>query len=191
MIEFHLSGGHAIKKQGKEQHSINDQIVHREVRLIDKAGKQLGVFPIEQAKRMAKDAGLDLVLVADKVAPVICKLIDYGQFRYESRKKRSQSKVVKDVLKEVKVSCKIADGDYKVRLKRAHDFLAKGYKVKVSLFFRGREIVHADLGVKVMERFVEDSVDYGKPLSNDIKLSGRNLSVVLAPQKKVVGKPQQ
>ena len=140
---------------------------------------------------MAKDAGLDLVLVADKATPVICKLIDYGQFRYESRKKRSQSKVVKDVLKEVKVSCKIADGDYKVRLKRAHDFLTKGYKVKVSLFFRGREIVHADLGVKVMERFVEDSVDYGKPLSNDIKLSGRNLSVVLAPHKKLVGKPQQ
>ncbi len=144
----------------------------------------MGVFPIEQAKRMAKDARLDLVLVADKTKPVICKLIDYGQFRYESRKKKSQSKTIKDVLKEVKVSSKIADGDYKVRLKRAHDFLAKGYKVKVSLFFRGREIVHSSLGVNVMKRFIDDSIDYGKPLSNDIKLSGRNLSVVLAPQKK-------
>jgi translation initiation factor IF-3 len=165
-------------------HIVNDKITSRSVRLVDKTGNQLGVLPTEQAQRMAKDAGLDLVLVSEKSVPPICKLIDYGQFKYETKKKKSQAKVAKNIIKEVKVSCKIASGDYKVRLNRAHDFLEKGYKVKVSLFFRGREIVHVDLGRDVLRNFIEDSKEYGKALSNDLKLSGRHLSIVLAPHKK-------
>lgn len=133
---------------------------------------------------MAKDSGLDLVLVSDKSVPPICKLINYGQFKYESSKKKSSAKSTKTIIKEVKVSCKIASGDYQVRLNRAHDFLDKGYRVKVSLFFRGREIVHADLGKQVLTNFINDSKDYGKVLSNDLKLSGRHLSIMLVPIKK-------
>jgi translation initiation factor IF-3 len=174
-----MKGGNSIKK-----HIINEKIRAKEVRLIDDEGKQLGVVSLAEAREMAESKGLDLLLVSKDVEPPICKLINYGQFLYQQKKKSKQNKAGKsaNVIKEIKLSHKISIHDYNVRVNAAKKFLGKKNKVKLTIFFRGREITYRDnLGVQTAERFLEDILDYGSK-DNDIVKSGRNLTVLINPK---------
>lgn len=160
---YFFKGGSGINRELL----INDEIRYRSVRVIDDAGQQLGVLPIEQARQAALQKELDLVLIAPEASPPVCKILDYGRYRYELVKKDKESRKHqrKGLLKELKMSPKIGVHDFQVRVKQAKGFLAKGHKVKVVIFFRGREVTHADLGFDLLKRFVnivtEGVVEFG------------------------------
>jgi len=142
------------------------------------------VLALDEAKRIAQEKDLDLLLVSKDVDPPICKLINYGQFMYQQKKKSKQNKAKKssNVIKEIKLSHKISIHDYNVRVNHAKKFLSKKNKVKLTIFFKGREITYRDnLGVQTAERFLEDIQDYGTK-DNDIVKSGRNLTVLINPK---------
>lgn len=142
------------------------------------------MLALDEAKRIAQEKDLDLLLVSKDVDPPICKLINYGQFMYQQKKKSKQNKAKKssNVIKEIKLSHKISIHDYNVRVNHAKKFLSKKNKVKLTIFFKGREITYRDnLGVQTAERFLEDIQDYGTK-DNDIVKSGRNLTVLINPK---------
>lgn len=165
------------------EHLINEEIRAKEVRLIGSNGDQLGIKPFREALQIAQDAGLDLVNVAPTAKPPVCRIMDYGKYRYEMQKKekeaRKNQKVVE--LKEVRFSATIDEHDFQTKLRNVVKFLKDGDKVKMSVRFRGREIAHADIGQKVLERVaaeVEDiSVVERKP-----KLEGRSMIMILSPK---------
>jgi translation initiation factor IF-3 len=152
--------------------------------VVSSEGKQLGVMPAEKARNLARESGLDLVLIAPTGKPPVCRIADLGKLKYEAEKKekeaRKSSKGV-GVLKELKLSVKIGEHDFQVVLRKAIAFLTKKHKVKVSLRFRGREIVHPELGIKVLERLVGDVAEVGTPESPPKRL-GRNLFLMLTPK---------
>lgn len=133
------------------------------MRLVGNEGEQFGVVSIETALAKAKELDLDLMLVAENAKPPVCKLVNFGQFKYQQQKKEKQSKRVSKahVTKELKLSPKISDHDFMVRVSRGREFLSKGHKVKVSVMFRGREIIHPELGNSVVEKFIEKVSDIG------------------------------
>ena len=162
---------------------INEEIRDREVRLIDQNGEQLGVMPTRKALELAEEAGLDLVKIVPNAKPPVCKLMDYDKHRYEQSKRerelRKNQKVV--ALKEVQLSATIEENDVMTKAKNAIKFLQEGDKVKVSIRFRGRQITHADIGMKVMQDFIERTKDVctveRRPL-----LDGRHMIMILAPK---------
>ena len=162
---------------------INEEIRDREVRLVDENGEQLGIVPIAQAMNLAEQRSLDLVKIAPQARPPVCKLMDYGKYRFEQSKRereiRKNQKVI--TIKEVRLSATIEDHDVDVREKQAIKFLKDGDKVKVSIRFRGRQITHSEIGLEVMKDFAERVKDYGvierRPLTE-----GRNMTMVLAPK---------
>lgn len=164
---------------------FNTRIRAREVRLIDEEGNQVGIVPIREALQMAEDRSLDLVEVAPNAVPPVCRIMDYGKFRYEqSKKEREARKHQKQVeLKEVRLKPKTDSHDIDVKVKQARKFLQAGDKVKFTLRFRGREIFHPDIGLEMLERMAEDLRDVAvveqKPL-----MEGRVLSLLLAPSTK-------
>lgn len=151
------------------------------MRLIGPEGEQLGVTSIEDARNISSQKQLDLVLISENSAPPVCKLIDYGQFLYKQKKKEKQSKKTSQIIKEIKMSPKISDHDYTVRLNKSKKFLEKKYKIKVNIFFRGREIVHNELGFKLIQRFIGDISELGSAES-DPQRNGRSIIVILAPK---------
>jgi translation initiation factor IF-3 len=151
------------------------------VRLIGPEGEQLGVTSIEDARNISSQKQLDLVLISENSTPPVCKLIDYGQFLYKQKKKEKQSKKTSQIIKEIKMSPKISDHDYTVRLNKSKKFLEKKYKIKVNIFFRGREIVHNELGFKLIQRFIGDISELGSAES-DPQRNGRSIIVILAPK---------
>ena len=161
----------------------NENIRAREVRVIDENGEQLGVMIPREALRIARERGLDLVEVAPNARPPVCRVMDYGKYMYEKSKKERESrknqKTVK--IKEVRISPKIDDHDFSVRVKNAVGFLQKGNKVKATVRFRGREIVHADIGKKLLEDLAEFVQDYAV-VERDPKVEGRNMIMILAPK---------
>ena len=162
---------------------INEEIRDREVRLIDQNGEQLGIMPTRRAMELAEQANLDLVKIAPQAKPPVCKLMDYGKYRFEQSKKereiRKNQRVI--TIKEVRLSAVIADHDFDVRVKAGQKFLQDGDKVKASIRFRGRQIAHSQIGMEVMNAFAERLKDISvverKPL-----IEGRNMSMVLAPK---------
>ncbi|NLH13545.1 MAG: translation initiation factor IF-3 [Firmicutes bacterium] len=162
---------------------VNENIRAREVRVIDENGEQLGVMIPREALRIARERGLDLVEVAPNARPPVCRVMDYGKYMYEKSKKERESrknqKTVK--IKEVRISPKIDDHDFSVRVKNAVGFLQKGNKVKATVRFRGREIVHADIGKKLLEDLAEFVQDYAV-VERDPKVEGRNMIMILAPK---------
>jgi len=162
---------------------VNENIRAREVRVIDENGEQLGVMIPREALRIARERGLDLVEVAPNARPPVCRVMDYGKYKYEKSKKERESrknqKTVK--IKEVRISPKIDDHDFSVRVKNAVGFLQKGNKVKATVRFRGREIVHADIGKKLLEDLAEFVQDYAV-VERDPKVEGRNMIMILAPK---------
>lgn len=151
------------------------------MRLIGPEGEQLGVTSIEDARNISSQKQLDLVLISENSTPPVCKLIDYGQFLYKQKKKEKQSKKTSQIIKEIKMSPKISDHDYTVRLNKSKKFLEKKYKIKVNIFFRGREIVHNELGFKLIQRFIGDISELGSAES-DPQRNGRSIIVILAPK---------
>ncbi len=168
---------------------INREIRAPKVRVIDQEGKQVGVISISEALAKAELAGLDLVEISPNAEPPVCKIIDYGKFRYQVTKKEKESKKSQHQVKvkEIKLKPNTDENDLVVKIKHSREFLTKGNKVRVTCVFRGRELQHPEFGIKVVQRICEDLSDVATPES-EAKLMGRSLSVVLAPgvKKKVV-----
>ena len=171
---------------------FNNRIRAREIRLIDEQGAQVGIVALRDAIQMAEERGFDLVEVAPNAVPPVCRIMDYGKFRYEqSKKEREARKHQKQVeLKEVRLKPKTDDHDIDVKAKQARKFLLGGDKVKFTLRFRGREIFHPDIGLKMLEGMAEDlrdiSVIEQRPL-----MEGRVLSLLLAPNAKARATPSK
>ncbi len=163
----------------------NRRIRVPEVRLIDDAGGQLGVVPTHQALRMAEDAGLDLVEISPASRPPVCKLMDYGKFKYEEAKRKHEQKKrqVVVVIKEIKMRVSTDEHDFQTKLRHIKKFLEEGDKVKVSIRFRGREMAHMNLGHDRMKRVVEEVKGLGEPESFP-KMEERQLFMMLVPGKK-------
>lgn len=162
---------------------INEEIRDREVRLISADGEQLGVMPTRQALEMAEQAGLDLVKIAANAQPPVCKLMDYDKHRYEQSKRerdlRKNQRVV--TLKEVQLSATIEENDVQTKFRNAVKFLQDGDKVKVSIRFRGRQIAHADIGMKIMQDFASRIEEYGT-IERRPMLEGRHMIMILGPK---------
>ena len=159
---------------------INEQIRDREVRLIGEDGEQLGIMSAREAMKIAQEAELDLVKIAPTAKPPVCKIIDYGKFRYEqSRKEKEAKKKQKTVeLKEVRLSPNIDTNDLNTKVNNARKFISKGNKVKVTLRFRGREMAHVQQSRHILDDFAELLTDIAV-VEKPAKLEGRNMSMVL------------
>jgi translation initiation factor IF-3 len=154
-----------------------------QVRVITDEGEQLGILPLSQALSSASEAGLDLVEVAPEADPPVCRIMDFGRYKYQQSKKNSESKKKSTVIeiKEVKFRPKTDDHDYQFKLRNIRKFLAEKNKIKVSLMFRGREIAHVNLGRDLMERVIRDVADAGQPESVP-RLEGRSMIMFLSPK---------
>lgn len=161
---------------------INKEIRASKVRLIGKEGKQIGVVSIFEAQSYAEKDGLDLVEISPNAEPPVCKIVDYGKYRYQVTKKERESKKGQHQakLKEVKIKPNIDEHDLKVKIKRAREFIEKGNKVRVTCMFRGREMARPELGQKVAHRIAEEMGDIAQT-ETPPKQMGRNYSLVLAP----------
>ena len=162
---------------------INGQIRDKEVRLIGENGEQLGIMSSKEAMRLAQEAELDLVKVAPKAQPPVCKIIDYGKYRYELARKEKEAKKKQHTvdIKEVKMRYKIDTHDYEVRLKSAKKFIAQGNKVKVVVMLRGREMQHNKLAIDLANKFLTDIEEATVAVEKKPALEGRNVVMVLAP----------
>ena len=162
---------------------INEEIRDREVRVVDQNGEQLGVMPIRQALNLADEQQLDLVKIAPQAKPPVCKLMDYGKYRFEQSKRereiRKNQKVIE--VKEVRLSATIEDHDIDVRVKNAIKFLQDGNKVKVTIRFRGRQITHSEIGREQMRNFAERIKDYGT-VDKQPMIEGRNMTMFISPK---------
>lgn len=143
----------------------------------------VGVVPIREALQMAADAGLDLVEVSPNADPPVCKILDFGKFKYEAQKKKNEARKKQKVIevKEIKMRPNIDEHDYEVKMRSIHRFLEEGDKVKVTMRFRGREMVHQDLGIRVLERVRNELDDLAK-VEQLPKLEGRQMVMVMAPK---------
>lgn len=157
------------------------------MRLIGVEGEQLGVVKIADALQQSEDLEVDLVEIAPNAAPPVCRLMDYGKFRYQEQKRQQEARARQKVIqvKEVKFRPGTDEGDYKVKLRNLQRFIEEGDKVKVTLRFRGREMAHQELGMRVLER-VRDDVTELAQVEAMPKLEGRQMVMVLAPRKKAV-----
>ncbi len=169
-----------VQKDGPR---INEEIQVREVQLIDQEGKNRGNIPIQEALNVALEAGLDLVEIAPNVSPPVCKILDYGKFKYQEQKKaaeaRKKQKIVE--IKEIKFRPMIDDHDYDVKMRSMKRFFGEGDKVKVTLRFRGREMAHQELGFKLLDRVRGDLTTLAK-VEQEPKFEGRQMVMVLAPR---------
>jgi len=167
----------------REGPRVNEDIRVDEVRLIDQDGNQLGVVATREAIIKASDVGLDLVEVAPNVTPPVCKILDYGKLKYENQKKKSEARKKQKTIdvKEVKFRPNIEQHDYEVKMRAMRRFLEEGDKVKVTLRFRGREMVHQHLGMKVLDRVRTETEEMAK-VEQMPMMEGRQMIMVLAPK---------
>lgn len=167
----------------REGPRVNEDIQAAQVRLIDENGEQLGIVPTREAISKAMDAGLDLVEVAGNVDPPVCKILDYGKLKYETQKKKSEARKKQKTIdvKEIKFRPNIEQHDYDVKMKAMRRFLEEGDKVKVTLRFRGREMMHQHLGMKVLNRVREETDELAK-VEQMPQMEGRQMIMVLAPR---------
>ena len=165
----------------KKELEINEEIRDKEVRVIAADGSQMGVMSGAQALKMAEDANLDLVKIAPTANPPVCRIMDYGKYRFEQQKKEKENKKNQKVVetKEVRLSINIDTNDFNTKVNQANKFLKNGDKVKVSIRFRGREMAHSKLGLDVMERFGQ-AIE-GGTIEKAAKLEGRNMLMFIAP----------
>lgn len=168
----------------KPRININGRIRASQVRLVSADGKQLGVVPLAEALTEAQSAGLDLVEVAANVKPPVCKVMDYSRFKYEQEKRDREAKKKQHIvhIKEIKLSSKIQEHDYQTKLKHLRKFLERKDRAKVTMFFRGREMAHQDIGRKILDRLVKDLADIGEP-EGYVKKEGKLLMMNIRPLK--------
>ena len=166
-----------------KENQINEEIREKEVRVIDTDGSQLGIMPTSQALNIAAEKKLDLVNIAPSAKPPVCKILDYGKYRYELQKKEKEARKKQKVtqIKEIRVSTFIEGHDLQVKAKNAAKFLKDGDKVKVSIRFRGRQIAHADIGMKIMQDFASRIEEYGT-IERRPMLEGRHMIMILGPK---------
>lgn len=164
-------------------HQINDEIRDREVRLISDTGEQLGIMSAREALAKAEEANLDLVKISPTANPPVCKLMDYGKFKFEQAKREKEARKNQRVveIKEVRMSPGIDVNDFNVKLRNAQKFLAEGNRVKVTVRFRGREMAHTDIGKDLLDRFAEQCAETAN-LDKPAKLEGRMMSIFLSPK---------
>jgi len=164
---------------------INDQLRAQEVRLIDDQNNQLGVLSLDAALRIASEKGLDLVEVAPQANPPVCRLMDYGRFKFETIKREKDQRRKQNVikLKEMKLRPKVAEHDFQTKFRGVKQFLEQGEKVKVTIMFRGREMVHQEIGRRLLDR-VADAAKEIAVVERQPLLEGRNLFMILAPSHK-------
>ena len=162
---------------------VNERIRVPQVRLIDNTGEQIGIIPTREALKMAIDKGYDLVEISPSAKPPVCKIMDYGKYKYELSKKVKSAKKKQHVIhmKEMRLRPKIEEHDYQFKLRHIREFLEKGNKVKIFVVFRGREMAHPELGQKIIQRLEEDLKDLGM-IEQKAKSEGRNLSLTFMPK---------
>lgn len=162
---------------------VNDRIRISPIRLIAEDGEQMGIVATDEARSIAEDKGLDLVEVAPNSRPPVCRIMDYGKYKYEQARKAREARRKQHVIhmKEIKLRPKIEDHDFGFKLRHARRFLSEGDKVKFTLRFRGRESTHPELGVRVLERVKTELDDLGT-IETDIRQEGRQMTMVMAPR---------
>ena len=166
------------------EHQINEEIRDKEIRLISNDGEQLGIVPIQKAQDIAVEKGMDLVKIAPQAKPPVCKIMDYGKFRFEQAKREKEARKNQRVveIKEIRLTPNIDIGDLNTKVKNACRFLKDGDKVKVSVRFRGREVTHSSLGQDLLHRFAELCSECST-VEKQPKLEGRQMLMFLAPAK--------
>ena len=162
---------------------INEEIRDREVRVIDSDGTQLGIMPIAEAMRLADEKNTDLVKIAPQAKPPVCKIMDYGKYRFEQAKREKEAKKNQRVIeiKEVRLSLNIDTHDFETKANQAIKFLKSGNRVKVSIRFRGREMAHPELGSNIMKRFTEAVASVGN-VEKQPKMEGRSMVMFVSPK---------
>ena len=168
----------------RDEYRVNDRIEAAQVRLVDEEGNMVGVVGIGEALRRADEAGLDLVEIAASADPPVCKILDLGKFKYESQKKANAARKKQRVIevKEIKMRPSIDPNDYNIKMKKVQNFLEEGDKVKLTMRFRGREMAHQDLALKLLER-VRDDVGTLAKIEQMPRMEGRQMVMVMAPTK--------
>ncbi|MBE3563826.1 MAG: translation initiation factor IF-3 [Hydrogenibacillus schlegelii] len=162
---------------------VNEAIRAREVRLIDVDGRQIGIVPLREALRLAREKNLDLVNIAPQASPPVCRIMDYGKYKFEQSKKEREARKKQKVItiKEVRFSPTIEKHDFNTKLRHVIKFLQEGDKVKCSLRFRGRQITHAEIGAEIMQRVIEGTKDIAV-VERPPLMEGRSLIMILAPK---------
>lgn len=162
---------------------MNEQIKAREVRVVDTDGSQLGIMPLRDALALSAERNLDLVAVAPTAKPPVCRIMDFGKYKYEQSKREKESRKNQKLItvKEVKVRPNIEEHDFQVKLRNARRFLENGDKVKVTVMFRGREITHPELGQRLLARIAKDVEDLAG-VEREPKVEGRNMVMILNPK---------
>lgn len=160
---------------------INDQIRADKIRVIDAQGEMLGVMSVREAIVLAEEAGLDLIEISPNAEPPVCKILDYGKYKYEQQKKAAEARKKQKVIevKEIKIRPGIEDHDYEVKLRNARRFLQEGDKVKVTMRFRGREMAHMDIGITLLKKMQEELLLLGKT-EQEPKMEGRQMVMIIA-----------
>ena len=168
---------------GIKEMQINEEITDKEVRLISNDGEQLGIVSAAQAQKLAAEKNLDLVKIAPQAKPPVCKIMDYGKYRFEQSKREKEAKKNQRVIeiKEIRLSPNIDVHDFDTKVGHARKFLSAGNKTKVSIRFRGREMTHTDLGLTIMAQFAEKCADIAS-VEKPAKLEGRQMHMFLAPK---------
>ena len=166
-----------------EVNLINDEIQEKEIRLIGSDGEQMGLMSSAEAQKIADEQDLDLVMISPNAKPPVCKIMDYGKFRFEQNKKEKEAKKNQHVMdvKEIRMSPGIGENDFNTKLKNGQKFLADGDRVKVTVRFRGREMAHTNIGEKLLRDFAAKCTDIAK-LDKEPKLEGRAMSIFLSPK---------
>ena len=164
-------------------HELNEDIHDKEIRLIGSDGEQMGIVSSEEALKIADAQGLDLVKISPQANPPVCKLMNYGKFRFEQSKREKEARKNQRVVevKEIRMSPGIDIGDFNTKLKNAQKFIADGNRVKVSVRFRGREMAHTDIGKSLLDKFAEQCAETAT-LDKGAKLEGRMMSIFLSPK---------
>ena len=174
--------GRKVSAIAAQEPRLNDEITARECRLIGFDGAQLGIYTVAQAQRVADDQNLDLVEIAPNAEPPVCRIMDYGKFKYDQAIKAKQARKNQNKIevKEMKFRPKIDVGDYTTKKKHVLRFLEAGNKVKITIMFRGREMAHPELGLTILERLADDLKDEAV-IENQPKMEGRNMHMLIAP----------
>ena len=167
----------------KQVHELNENIGDKEIRLIGSTGEQLGIMTPAQALQIAEEQNLDLVKISPQATPPVCKLMNYGKFRFEQSKREKEARKNQHVveIKEIRMSPGIDVGDFNTKLRNAQKFIADGNRVKVSVRFRGREMAHTDIGKALLDKFAEQCAETAT-LDKGAKLEGRMMSIFLSPK---------
>lgn len=185
---FNFLGGKKLymadTQHNDDEMLINENIKAKQVRLIDANNENRGVVSIQEALAIAEEEGLDLIEISPQAVPPVCKILDFGKFRYELQKRKNEAKKNQKIveIKELKVRPGIEAHDYDVKVKQAKKFLEQGNKVKFTMRFKGRELSANDMGKQILNKFLEDLEGLCK-VDSEMKLEGRQITMVLAPQK--------